>query len=123
MENLSPEQVKQRKKAVFDTMSPRRREKILRMGYEKWDPFKEPSDPIDLRRDQTKRTTQQLIRAFLQSLPHDRFSGPYAQGAFALCLGLINGDEGSRGMFDFACWYQDELRRLAPKAEKPEGEA
>jgi len=119
MEDFSPEEVALRKRAVFEAMSPRRREKILKTGYDKWDPFKPPSDPIDLRRDQTRRTTQQLIRAFLQQLPPEGYSGAYARGAFELCLGIINADERCKGMYDFACWYQEELRREARISETP----
>lgn len=116
METFSKEEVAQRKKAVFDSMSPRRQQKILKTGYDKWDPFKEPSDPIDLRRDRTRRTTQQLIREFLQSRPPDGYTNPYARGAFELCLGIINSDERFLGMYDFACWYQEELRRDAQRS-------
>jgi len=114
METLSKEEVALRKKAVFDSMSPRRQKVVLKMGYDKWDPFKEPSDPIDLRRDRTRRTSQQLIREFLQSRPPDTYTNPYARGAFEICLGIINSDERFLGMFDFACWYQEELRRETP---------
>jgi len=120
MEKFSKAEVARRKQAVFDTMSQRRQQKILKRGYDKWDPFKEPSDPIDLRRDKTSRTTQQLIRAFLQSLPPDGYSNPYARGAFELCLGIINNDERFVGMFDFACWYQEELRKETQRRKPSE---
>ena len=65
MKELSTEEIAQRKRAIFDSMSPRGRKRIERIGYDKWDPFIEPKDPIDIRRDKTKRTTQQLVREFL----------------------------------------------------------
>ena len=52
---------------VFDSMSDRRQKHILKRGYDKWDPFEEPKHPIDIRKDKTKRTTQTLVREFLQS--------------------------------------------------------
>ena len=53
MSEFSPEEVEQRKKAVFDAMSPRLQKHILKKGYQKWDPFQEPKDPIEIRRDKT----------------------------------------------------------------------
>jgi hypothetical protein len=58
----SAEEAEKRKKAIFDSMSPRRQKHILRKGYAKWDPFQEPKDPIDIRKDKTRRTTQMLVR-------------------------------------------------------------
>ncbi len=105
------EETEQRKKAVFEAMSPRRQSHILKRGYDKWDPFLEPKDPIDIRRDKTKRTSQMLIREFLQSRKLEEYSNEYGRGAFEICLGLINEEDRCRGMFDFSCWYQKLLEQ------------
>ncbi len=110
MKTLSEEE-KKRKKAIFDSMSPRRQKHILKRGYESWDPFELPKDPIDIRRDKTQRTTQMLIREFLQTRSSEGYGNAYARGAFEICLGLINEDERYRGMFEFACWYQELLKK------------
>lgn len=99
------------KKAVFDSMSPRRQKHILKKGYEKWDPFEEPKDPIDIRRDKTKRTSQTLIREFLQSVPMEDYSNDYGRGAVDICLGIINKDERYMGMFSFAVWYAELMKK------------
>ncbi|MBC2716797.1 MAG: hypothetical protein HF978_15950 [Desulfobacteraceae bacterium] len=98
-----------RKQVIFDSMSPRRQKQILKRGFDKWDPFQEPKDPIDIRQDKTKRTSQTLIREFLQSLDSIDYSNDYAKGAFEICLGIINENEKYQGMFDFACWYRELL--------------
>ncbi|AOY60639.1 MULTISPECIES: hypothetical protein [Desulfococcus] len=117
MNNDSKDEAEIRKRAVFEGMSSRRRQHILdRVGYEKWDPFQEPKDPIDIRRDQSKRTTHMLVREFLQSRTFDGYSNSYGSGVLELCLGLINDDERYRGMFEFSCWYRDLLEK--EKAEK-----
>ncbi len=67
MTEFSPEEAEKRKRAVFESMSPRRQKHILKKGYDQWDPFEEPKDPIDIRTDPTRRTTQMLVREFLQS--------------------------------------------------------
>jgi hypothetical protein len=98
-----------RKKMIFDSMSPRRQKHILKKGYEKWDPFSEPKDPIDMRMDRTKRTSQTLIGDFFKSVKFDEHGDDYRKGAYEICLGIINEDEKFLGMFEFACWYKEEL--------------
>lgn len=101
-----------RKKAIFDSMSPRRQKHIMKMGYEKWDPFEEPKDPIDIRRDKTNRTTQQLVREFLQNCGHDKYSNAYSRGVLEMALGIVNDDDRFIGMYEFASWYQEQLKKV-----------
>lgn len=118
MSEFSKEEIEERKKAIFDSMSPRRQKAILRKGYEKWDPFIAPSDPIDIRKDRTNRTSQMLIREFLQSKKDaEQDNNAYRRGAFELCLGIINDDERARGMFEFACWYEKLLEREGKRGD------
>lgn len=100
-----------RKKAIFDRMSARRQQHILKKGYDKWNPFQEPKDPIDIRKDQTRRTTQTLVREFLQSGISSEYSNAYRRGVLDICLGIINDDERYKGMYDFACWYHELLKK------------
>jgi len=100
-----------RKKAIFESMSSKRQQHILKKGYDQWNPFQEPKDPIDIRRDPTRRTSQMLVREFLQSRPQQEYSNAYGRGVLEICLGIINNDDRFRGMFEFACWYQDLLRK------------
>jgi len=108
----------ERKKAIFNSMSARRQQHILKKGYDRWDPVQEPKDPIDIRRDATRRTSQMLMREFLQSRPIQQYSNAYGRGVLEICLGIINNDERYVGMFEFACWYQDLLRKEG-LSEKP----
>lgn len=111
MSEFSSEQTEERKKAVFESMSSKRQQHILKKGYEKWDPFQDPKDPIDIRRDQTRRTTQSLVREFLQSRPLEGYSNQYGRGALDIALGIINDDERYKGMYDFSCWYYELLKK------------
>jgi len=112
MSEFSPEEAEERKKAVFDSMSPRRQKHILnKIGYDKWDPFQEPKDPVDIRKDKTKRTTQMLVREFLQSRESEGYSNAYGRGVLEIALGIINEEERFVGMYEFACWYRDLLKR------------
>ena len=101
----------ERKKAIFDSMSERRQKHILKKGYDKWDPFQEPKDPIDIRKDRTKRTTQMLVREFLQSRTFEEYSNAYAHGVLEISLGLVNDEDRFRGMFEFSVWYHDLLKK------------
>ena len=100
-----------RKKAIFDAMSPRNQRAILKRGYDKWDPFQEPKDPIDIRKDKSKRTTQMLVREFLQTRGGDEYSPAYGRGVLEIALGIINEEDRFRGMYEFSCWYRDLLIR------------
>jgi hypothetical protein len=109
MNDLLLDEVERRKKAVFDSMAPRRQKHILKKGYDKWDPFEEPKEPIDIRKDKTRRTTQDLVREFLQTHSAEAQSNAYNRGVLEIALGLVNGDDRFRGMYDFSCWYRDLL--------------
>jgi hypothetical protein len=111
MEKFTQDQIEERKKAIFDAMGKRGQKQILKNGYENWDPFQEPKDPIDIRKDKTKRTSQELIREFLSGVDHDDYSNTFAQGAFEMCLGIINEEEKIRGMYEFAIFYADLLKK------------
>lgn len=100
-----------RKKMIFDAMSPRRQKHILKKGYEKWDPFEEPKDPIDIRKDKSNRTTKDLVREFLQIKPAEDYSNSYGRGVLEMAIGIINNDERFIGMYEFACWHQELLKK------------
>jgi hypothetical protein len=108
---ISDEEVKKRKKAVFDSMSLRRQKHILKKGYDTWDPFQEPKDPIDIRTDTTKRTSQMLVREFLQLKSPGDYSNAYGRGVLEICLGIVNNDERFIAMYEFSCWYRDLLKK------------
>jgi hypothetical protein len=110
MSEISAEEAERRKRAIYDNLSPRRRKYIDRVGYERWDPFEEPKDPIEIRRDKSKRTTQMLVREFLQTRPAEGYSNAYGRGVLEMALGIINNDERFIGMLEFARWYTELLR-------------
>ncbi len=118
MSKVSREEAERRKRAIYESLSARRKKYIERIGYEKWDPFEEPKDPIDIRRDATKRTTQQLVREFLQSRPPDApYSNAYGQAVMEMAIGIVNDDERYQAMLEFAAWYMALLKRVNPQNE------
>lgn len=107
---FSPEEQEQ-KKLFYEKMSPRRRKFIDKVGFENWDPFEAPKDPMDIRVDSTNRTIQQLIEDFLQSSYAENSTDEYRQGALESAFGLVNQAEKQRGIFDFCLWYHDLLQK------------
>ncbi len=99
------------KKAIFESMSERSQKRILKKGYDSWNPFEEPKDPIDIRKDGTQRTSQTLIREFFQSRDMPTYSNQYGRGVVEMCFGLINHDDRFLGMFEFSCWYKALLEK------------
>ena len=114
--SISREEAEARKRAIYDSLSARMRKYVERIGYDNWDPFEEPKDPIDIRKDPTKRTSQQLVREFLQSRSlEDSYSNTYGRGVLDMCIGIINNDERYLAMLDFATWYNELLKREGKK--------
>jgi hypothetical protein len=110
MVSLSKEEAAH-KQAIFDGMSPRGQNFVLKRGYDKWNPFLEPKDPIDIRKDKTKRTTQMLVREFLQTRENQDYNNQFSQAVLDIALGLVNDDDRYRAMYEFSCWYQDLLKK------------
>jgi hypothetical protein len=105
------EQQQELKRAIYERMSPRRRRFVDKIGFEAWDPFSAPNDPIDIRTDATRKfTAHDLVKAFMRSVPHKAGKEAYSQGAFDLANGIIAGTDRYLGMLDFARFYLDFLR-------------
>ncbi len=108
---LTDEQ-EQLKLDLFNKISPRRRKFIERIGYDNWDPFPKPNDPMEIRKDVSQRTTQELIRDFLHSRPEgETQSNAHRQAALEMALGIINKDEKFLGYFEFSMWYYELLQK------------
>jgi hypothetical protein len=112
MVKLTPD-AEMRKQAIYESMSPRLQRQVQRKGYAEWNPFEKPKDPIDIRRDKSRRTTQALVREFLQSRTGESYSNTYAQGVLEIALGIVNEDEKYQAMYEFSCWYRELLQREA----------
>jgi hypothetical protein len=101
-----------KKKAIFDAMSPRRQKHIInKVGYDNWDPFEKPKDPIDIRTDKSKRTAQMLVKEFLQSRAPEKYSSSYGRGVLEMAIGIVNDDDRYVAMYEFALWYKRLLAK------------
>ncbi|MCQ2444662.1 MAG: hypothetical protein MJ061_04135 [Mailhella sp.] len=106
------------KRDLYEKIPARRRRFIDRIGYENWDPFPVPNDPIEIRTDITKRTVQQLIQEFtkakkceLQLSGEDDPGEAFYQGALQAAIGIVNKQDKFLGTYEFAAWYHDLLVR------------
>jgi hypothetical protein len=98
-----------RKKAIFDGMSKRGQERILRMGYDKWDPFQEPKDPRDRLFSSVALNVNALLRDFYQAYPHLGQSETTQKDLFDLCSSLLRGESHARLILEFCCWYKGRM--------------
>lgn len=101
----------EQKRLFYERMSPRRRRFVDRIGFENWDPFEAPKEPLDMRRDRTKRTAQELVRDFMKAHIGEMHGGDYARGATECAVGLVAGQEKFKGALDFCVWYHEQLKR------------
>ena len=118
---ISSEEAAQ-KRFIYDQMSPRRRKFVDRLGYDLWDPFDAPKEPLDIRQEESGRTAHELVRDFMKW--RARQSGnlvrngtgaqnqdnAYAGGVLECALAIINRDEKYRGVYDFCLWYSEQLQ-------------
>jgi hypothetical protein len=100
-----------RKKAIFDAMSKRGRERVLRIGYEIWDPFQEPKDPRERIYGSASLTASALVKEFLQAHHADQESPALMKDLFELCKGLLQGESRALTMLEFCSWYQCRAKK------------
>ena len=106
----------EQKRLFYERMSPRRRRFIDRIGYDNWDPFEAPKEPMDIRTDVSQRTVQDLMRDFLLSVSQEFHGGEYARGALECAQGIVARQEKYLGVLDFCVWYHHLLlKEKAPK--------
>lgn len=98
-----------RKKAIFDTMSKRGQERILRIGYENWDPFQEPKDPRERIFSSSSLKARALVKDFLQVHVAEQESPVVFKDLFELCRGLLQGEARAQLILDFCRWYQIKI--------------
>jgi hypothetical protein len=103
---LTPEEEK-KKREIFEAMSPRRQQKILKKGYDNWDPFQKPKDPAEMikKEHDEKRRALNLFQRYLVEKKENSENDEYLRGVREMSEGLVEGKDRYRGMYDFACWY------------------
>ena len=62
------EEQEQLKREIYERMNPRRRKFIDRIGYDEWDPFQKPNDPMDIRVRSEQAHHAAAVPRFMHSL-------------------------------------------------------
>jgi hypothetical protein len=123
----SESEQEKKKREVFENMSPKRQQKILKKGYEKWDPFLEPKEPPFYRRAGRDGALDsgEMLRRFLQEKRLKQGGGEplsldYIEGAREICQGLIRDKrEQARGTLDFCIWFSGQSAPSPVEDETP----
>lgn len=97
-----------RKRAIFDTMSKRGREYVLKIGYENWDPFQEPKDPRERIFSSLSLQANSMLKDFFQSHDLKDDSAVLHKELFDLCRGLLQGEKQARMIFEFCGWIKEK---------------
>ena len=105
------EEYQMRKKAIFDSMSKRGQERILRIGYENWDPFEVPKDPRERIFGAASAEANAILMEFYRSLGEREGSAVLHKELFELCRGLLQGERRARVILDFCAWYKEKKER------------
>ena len=100
-----------KKKELFEGMSPRRQQRILKKGYDRWDPFLAPKEPPFFNKEERIRVREAALRVEEFLLHKSREAGEdvtlhpaYVQGVREICYGLSKEEERYQGMQDFCLW-------------------
>ena len=96
-----------RKKAIFDAMSKRGQERILRMGYENWEPFQEPKDPRERIFSSASVKARELVKAFYTAHPGLERSVIMEKELFELCRGALKDEVRAKTVLAFCNWFKD----------------
>ena len=103
-----------KKRELFESMSPRRQQRILKKGYDKWDPFLAPKEPPFFNKEERIRVREAALQLeeFLLNKSGEEgrarsLTSAYVQGAREICFGLSKGEERCQGMRDFCKWLAE----------------
>ncbi len=104
MNEVDPNEVERRKKAIFDGMSQRGRERILRIGYENWDPFQEPKDPRERIFSSVSVQAGSLVKEFAAAHTGAEISGDHFKDLFDFSRTLLQGETRATLLYEFCVW-------------------
>jgi len=114
----TPEQLEEQKRAMYERLSLRRRRFVDRIGYNCWDPFQAPFDPIDIRTDALGLTAHELLNKYFKTLP--AIPDPdYMQTLSEFMVMLVMNVEKVRPILEFSDWYNAQLKERGISLKQP----
>ncbi len=112
MAKLTPEEEK-KKRAIFEAMSAKAQKRILSKGYDEWDPFMKPKEPLAYKLRQEAKgervsldSGHELYERFFAERKITDYSAEYVKGVLEIAQGLFRDQDRYLAMYDFSCWYE-----------------
>ncbi len=113
-----PKEQEVKKRAIFDSMSKRGQERVLRMGYENWDPFQEPKDPRDSIRGSVAMRADAMLRDYFEYCGWSEQARAFHFELRELCQGVMRGDLRARAIFEFCTWLGTTMDKDGKKGSR-----
>jgi hypothetical protein len=110
MEAKTPAEVEALKQEMYERLSPRQKKYVDRIGYDNWEPFQLPNDPLDIRRNKTGHTAQELALLFFRD-HGGKINENYKASVTEFTIQLLAQPERCRPLYDFCLWYDALLKR------------
>jgi len=104
-DQVDRDEYERRKRAIFESMSKRGQQRILKMGYENWDPFIEPKDPREFLFSSPSQQAKEILARFFETSDIKELAQSFHGDLFEFVRGLIRGDAKSRVIMAFCRWY------------------
>ncbi len=95
-----------RKKAIFVGMAKSGRERILKIGYENWDPLEDPKDPWERIFSSESVKAGALVQEYYKAAGGKHESVAVNKDLFDLCRGLLQGESRAKTIVDFCAWLK-----------------
>ena len=95
-----------KKHAIFDGMSKRGQQRILRLGYENWDPFQEPKDPREQIRSTVYVRADAIVRRFYAANPTNEGARDFHKDLLDFAVALLRGERRALILHEFCRWFQ-----------------
>lgn len=108
--DVDREEYERRKRAIFESMSKRGKERILKMGYDNWDPFQEPKDPRERIFASSAQKAILLLNEFYETSGFKEVALDYHRELFDIVRGFIDGDVRSRVIVSLCSWVERKLK-------------
>jgi hypothetical protein len=108
VKDIDREEYERRKRAIFESMSKRGQERILRMGYENWDPFQEPKDPRERIFASSAQKATLLLQEFYQASDMREVAMSHHRELFEIVRGFLDGDARARVIVSLCLWINNQ---------------